>query len=230
MFNTIRPYPLSENPNSSRNNRVGGAVSTTNLVGGPGININYNAFSTTITTDDDVNRTVMIWQGDYDFNAEYIPGDVVRVPYDKSYINQNSASIPVGSTDSERTSGEIPMSIGLFVCVKYVPPGWCTEAYVTSNVLPQFGGYIPDQYLASRFYEYNVYYPIFPEIPATYTSSVSVFTGEDTDIIANDTFWRAMPIGMQQSKVCQNGTEKIFYIMGVESGSKFDPTNLPYSP
>ncbi len=76
-----------------------------------------------------------------------------------------------------------------------------------------------------------MYYPIFPEIPTHYTSSVVTTYGIGT--VANRTFWQALPLGVIPTKICvetaDSKTLSTVYVLGFISGSSFLSQYLPYT-
>lgn len=225
----IRPVPITENQHSSWQNLIQKTIQAQNVVAGSGVDIASRTGDFTkisLTPEVDFNR--MVWQGDFDITKEYQINDVVRVVPNVLYINPETGDdVQIGST-SETGHEEIPMSLGLFVCVAHVPPSWANQDYFDSNVAPAFPDVVPYNWQQGiRWTDFNVYYPVYPEIPSNFTSSVDV---GGFNIIANNTFWQAMPFGTMVMKACQNGVAKTFYVVGAESGSAFLPDYLPYSP
>ena len=179
----------------------------------------------------------MVWRGNYDTSSAYHPNDVVRVIPDVKYYNEAGMEIPIGNTSTD-IGGLIPISLGLFVCTQYVPPAWANDIYFTDKIAPQFlnpdtGDYSIPYHIRKgiRWYSHNVYYPIYPEIPSSYTGSIeAVIDGKDYNfkIDYNQTYWQAMPVGMSSMNVCRNGISETWYIMGHQSGSLFQAGYVPY--
>lgn len=236
MINNVRnPIAITHNPKTPWDNKTSQAINASNLIAGYGINLNYNSDGITISVNDDVATNYMYYTGDFDIDSSYYPGDVVTVPYDIDIVNQDGDVIPVGSTaiTGSDISPTIPISIAAFVCVKYVPPSLYDEDYVSANVLSLFPGpNPPDQWInGTRFYDLNVYYPVYPEIPSMYTSSVTVF-GSQCMTKANSTFWKCLGIGATtQNGGCEpDGNPSANYVASIQSGSVFQTTFLPYQP
>ena len=226
----LRPVTLSENPASSWQNLIQRTIQSQNVIAGNGLvrSLSGGDF-TQLSLASEANVNHMIYRGTYDPNLEYFVNDVVRVLPDKHYIDpKDHAQIPIGSTDIV-SSSKCPMSMGLFVCVKHVPPGWATPDYFFSQVLASFPETVPYNWIdGTRWTDHNVYYPLYPEIPTQYTSSVHVNGGSGGfDITANDTFWNAMPFGTITMKACIDGVTYDFYVLGNKSGSLFQEAYLP---
>lgn len=224
----LRPVPISDNPHSSWQNLIQKTVQSQNLVAGSGLKVSSAMGEyTKISLPPDVDFEHLVWRGDFDEFAEYQVNDVVRLSANKKYIDiVTGIDLEIGST-SETGYTSIPISIGLFVCVNHVPPAWANEYYFENDVLTTFPDTIPYSWQDGiRWDTYNIYYPIYPEIPSQYTSSVD--SGYGFTIKANQTFWNAMPFGCMPMKVCQDGIAKTFYVIGEQSGSVYLPEYIPY--
>jgi hypothetical protein len=198
------------------------------LIAGNGIQLSYTTNGVIIHKDNYVEGSYMVWAGDYDPDKEYYPGQVVRVTKEVA----ESTGETIGSTadtNPDASSDNIPISLGLFICKKYIPPSWCDEDFVTENISPQFEN-LPSRYVqGTRFEDYNVYYPVYPEIPDEYQTDVDVFDGDET-ITANDTFWEALPFGVVPIDDCDpnTNTARGIYISGFINDSTFNVGYLPY--
>lgn len=226
----LRPIPLTTDPSSGWQNVIQRVVQSHNVLAGSGLRAGMSTGDFTqlgIKTEVETDR--LVWRGTYDPNAEYVLNDVVRVEANKDYIPSGSTTpLPIGATSVEGYP-VIPISLGLFVCVNYVPPAWADPNYFFSSVVNFYNaGEIPwDVGNGIRWTAHNVYYPVYPEIPTTFTQSVD--TGYGFSINANQTFWQAMPFGTMPLQICTNGLSRTFYVVGAESGSLFKTEYLPYS-
>lgn len=224
----LRPVPLSENPHSSWQNLIQKTVQSNTPIAGSGLRAQVMGDFTRISVPNDIDFERLVWRGDFDEFAEYFPNDVVRVSPNVDYVDVTTGeSLIIGST-SDTGHPYAPLSLGLFVCVQHVPASWANEEYFYGSVVASFPDTIPYTYQNGiRWDSYNYYYPMYPEIPTNFTSSVDI--GYGFPVIANQTFWQAMPFGTMPMRACQNGVAKTFYIVGAESGSMFLPEYLPYS-
>jgi len=224
-MNVIRPFPLNNGLNSQRNNKIGQLINASNIIAGDGINIDYGTKGAIISVVGDTNIERMVYQGQYDFDLEYIPGDVVDIYYNQSFLDQNNNTIPFGSTTVSGYS-QVPTTVGSFVCVQYVPPSFCNSAFVTEQILPQFTT-VPQRYInGTRYYDNNIYYPHYPSIPIQYTGSATVLNGQGK-ITTNDVFWDPIGIPAIPMNICINNVNTLFYISAIQSGSLFSTSYLP---
>lgn len=227
----LRPVPIGENLHSSWQNLIQKTVQAQTPVAGSGLRTQNMGDFTRISMPDDIDFERLVWRGNFDVEAEYFPNDVVRLQPNISYIDVTTGDpLDIGSTADDGFD-YAPLSLGLFVCVQHVPPSWANEDYFYSEVVAAFPDTIPYTWQNGiRWETYNNYYPMYPEIPTSLTSSVDP-AGYGFTITANDTFWQAMPLGIIQANICQNdGKTKTFYVVGAESGSAFKTAYLPYTP
>lgn len=186
--NHIRALPLTEQKASSWKNKVAGSINANNVIAGSGIRIDYGPNGAEISLDV-VNETAPLrYMGDFDINAEYYPNMMVRVRSDQTYLDITGNPLPFGSFNPA-SEAIPPIATGLFICVNYVPPGPCDENWLTTVVAPMYPQGVPFNLVqGTRFYAANIYYPVYPEMPLSYTSSYAVLSGNST-IIENNTFW-----------------------------------------
>lgn len=227
------PIPVTANPASIWKHKTSQGINSMNLVAGRGIQLDFGLNGTVVRLADDFNIDAMSYAGIWDFNSGYVAGQWVNLPYDISFQDQDGNQVPIGLTTTPGFN-VIPTAIGSWLCVRDVPPSIYTEDYVTANVLTQFAGNPPDEWIKyTRFYDLNVYYPVFPQIPSQYTASVNVFNST-CQTIANDVFW--VPIGIPATpsnggcidNTVSNGTTTL-YVSYVSSGSMFQEDYLPYN-
>jgi len=226
---SIRRLPITENKQNAWANKIGGSVNANSIIQGSGIIVDYSPYGTTISVDPSNEPYAIVYRGEFDINQEYYPNQIVRVTYGHTQINQNNVPLPYGNT-SEYSSSLIPLNPGLFICTQYVPPATATQAWlgIAQGYLP--GGSIPASMpYGIRFYQYNVYYPIYPEIPLQFTSSVKIYDGVNS-IVANQTYWNALPFGTIALNSCLNNEKTPIFVQGFISGSNFDQRYLPYTP
>ena len=233
MSYNVKQLPITEDKQNAWKNKMAAAVNSSNVMPGAGMHMSYGPHGATLNVDEIEKQPALVYSGDYDFNQSYRPNQIVRVRYDSVYTNQNGAVIPIGNTSVVSTGSITPISIGLFVCVSYVPPSTCNELFLQTYIIPNFPfGKVPiEAIINTRFYNYNVYYPIFPEIPTQYTASVVTTNGYG--IVANQTYWHSLPLGVIPTKICVDdadgtGTKDVF-VLGYISGSVFLPQFLPYT-
>lgn len=232
-MNNFRSNPLSENPASAWNYRLTRTINAQNVVAGSGVDMLQHSGGTLLSVPDSIHLDRMVYQGTFDIKAEYKPGDVVSVVPTVTYTDYLGRSIPFGST-AQSGSAIIPINVGCFVCVEYVPPAYCSESYLRNTISKMFPNAIPQRYLeGTRYYEYNVYYPIYPEIPTQYTSSIqiNIVGSQKYNLIANQVYWRALA-GTIPMSICLDPvakTKTTAYMCGYLSGSQFrNDLYLPY--
>jgi hypothetical protein len=169
-----------------------------------------------------------LWRGNFDEFAEYRVNDIVRVFPNIPYVDVTDGQLlEIGST-SDNGFDYAPLSLGLFVCVQYVPPSFANEQYFYDSIVPVYDTVIPYEYQTGiRWDTYNYYYPMYPEIPSSFTGSVD--SGYGFTIATNQTFWQALS-PMVAVNACATNATKVYYIAAIESGSAFKPIYLPYSP
>lgn len=231
MNNFTRPVPLTEKPTSGFINNVSRASNARHVIGGDGVNVSHGPHGTTVHAVQPLQPSYMIWAGDFDITASYYPGQVVRVQPNVDYYNSANFLIPKGTTDvsgftDENGDGIIPIAVGLFVCKKQIGPGWLDDTFIETKILPQFAN-LPDGYVKSgRWFEFNVYYPIYPEIPKSFATVTAV---HGNSITANDVFWEALPMGAYTHKACIAGNQVTTFDLMVVSGSVFQNEYLPFT-
>ena len=170
-FNTIRSLPITDNKENAWKNNVVAGVNARNVIAGTGINLRYGPNGTILEAIIPEATYPVTYAGDYSFNSEYYPNTLVRVLADVEITNQDDEDIPVGEREEGQlptdTESVIPIATGLFICVAYVPPAAWDETYLNNLIRPQYNGNLPPVTVvnSTRFYDYNVYYPVFPEIP-----------------------------------------------------------------
>ena len=229
-LNKIRTLPLTEDRRNAWRNKVSSTINASGIVAGNGIGVEQGPDGVILSLDV-INDTLPFrYAGDFDTNQQYFPNQIVRVSPNKTYSQPYGAplsgSIPFGSTAISGSS-VTPISIGLFICVNYVPPASCNEAWLASSVSGLYSDGLPFTVVQSaRYYAANVYYPVYPEIPSAYTSSYTIFNGRN-NIVANQTFWQALPMGAMTMINCNGLTE---YVMAFQSGSVFQTGYLPFNP
>jgi hypothetical protein len=228
IANTVRPLPLTDNKENAWKNRIASSVNSSNIIEGSGISVNYSPYGTTIKMAGVDENFPLMWMGDFDIEAEYFPNMIVRVRPDVNYYDIADGVIPMGSTDTTGYA-TVPISPGLFICVGYVPAGACDSDWFNYTMAAQYPDGIPMSIVnGTRFYDYNVYYPVYPEIPSQYTSSV-VYGAYG--LVANQTYWQAMPAGMKAVNMClPDGTLGTTYVIAYTSGSAFLTEYLPHNP
>lgn len=144
------------------------------------------------------------WMSDYKSSASYAVNDVVRVfpTASSSYVDWDNSPLTIGTTDTFTSSSNCPICAGLFICVQPVP------TFDERN-------------------DYNIAYPIYPEIPLNLQMTAPVFSEEGTSSLnANIRYWEAMS-PMFAAQLCNNQT---MYVNGFLSGSNFNMGWLPYTP
>ena len=225
MNNHIRPVSLRNDGLSSWAKNIVNAVNSHNLIAGDNVDFSRGSSHTAISVDLGPEIEHLVWRGDFDINAEYKVNDVVRVNPNKTYYDSGSATTL--SIDSSAIAGytNCPICAGLFVCVNYVPPVWANENYLVT-VGTQFTTIPYEIANGVRYSAYNKYYPIYPEIPSSNTSSVA--TPYNTTIIANNTFWQALS-PMIKMQTCTGNSTTIAYVNAIVSGSSFNSSYLSYT-
>lgn len=222
----LRPVSIGTNSVTQWGNTVVKSINQNNIYAGDNnIKIVKTSTGTSISLTPQYNAERLIWKGDFDIDAEYFPNDVVRVNPDNTYFN--SGSMQNLQMDSTNITGydECPITPGLYVCMQYVPPAYSDETLL-NTLLPQYGGTIPyDIAYTFRLYDYNIYYPIYPEISSSATSSVATSFG--FNIIANTNYWQALTPSIKMN-ACVAGTNTTMFIGGFLSGSSFASEYLPY--
>jgi hypothetical protein len=232
--NFIRALPPTDDLKRAWQNKVATGVNGNNAIAGSGISVDNGPYGATISISDDPTSAYLPFQymGDFDGNAEYFPNQIVRVRPDGVYLDITGNPLDIGST-ADSGYETFPISPGLYICVNYVPPGFADETWVQDLAQYYPSGIIPWTVSTSvRWNSYNVYWPMYPEIPSQYTASVSVTAGSgQVGIVANQNFWNALPVGMRAMNMClPNGTLATAYVMAYISGSVFQPEYLPYQP
>lgn len=227
-MSNLRPVPITNHPADKWQNVVQRVVQSQHVKPGRGLRRSLATGDfTQLTAIPEADPVRMIWRGDYDITGSYQVNDVIRVSPQIKYVNPATGyELPIGGSHLEGYS-TIPLSMGLFVCVSYVPPAWANTTYFNHQILPQFQKNVPpDVGNSIRWYQYNVYYPVYPEIPKALVKEINL--GYGFTILANNTFWQALPYGAMPMTVCVDGEVKTYYVTGAESGSKFNPDYLPY--
>lgn len=224
----IRPTAYTHDPISSWANVLQRNINSHNVIGGNGVSVDRGSSYTKISVANEADAERLQYRGEYDIDAEYFVNDVVFVNPNKTYYDSGSASnIELDSSDVAGYD-KCPLAPGTYVAVQYVPPSFANEEYLSSRIVPQYaGGVLPyDIQTGIRLESYNIYYPVYPTIPSSYTSSVATTYGFSTK--TNQTYW--MPLApMIRLNSCVNGTNSTTYIVGVVSGSSFNADYLPYS-
>lgn len=226
-----RPVPLTEKGTSGYINNASRVANANRHIAGKGMYVSSGPEGTVIHADTAQLPTYMRWRGDFDITGSYSPGDVIRVRPDVDYFNVANYLIPKGTTDVSgflNDDGDIiiPIAVGLFMNKKRVGPGFLDETFIEAQILPQFQN-LPVGYVnGGRWYATNVYYPIFPEIPRTFSAPTSIHGHE---ITANDVFWEALPMGAYTHKACIAGNQVTTFDLMVISGSVFQNEYLPFS-
>ena len=223
-MNNIRPTALTDNPQSGWKNLVSRTINAHNVVAGQGVHVNDNgSHGMSISVEEEIMSDHMVWRGNFNQSYEYKPMDVVRVVEGK-YKDEVGADIPIGFTSTPGL-GITPISLGLFVCTTYVPPSFADQNWFKTNIVPKFtNNFIPGRYQqGTRWYDYNVYYPVFPE--PTPSSSVALSYG--FNVTKNNTFWQAMPFGAAPMKACVDGVTADYYVICQKKGGVFLPEYLP---
>lgn len=225
MPNFIRPNPPSQVGNAW-GSLVGQVVNDHRLHGGSGIAITHGSNGTHISLTNDLDPVNFTNQGTYNFSSSYDPGDVVFVDPNIIYTDQDGDIIPFTATSSSVLP---PISGGLFVCTRYVPPLGYDDDMLTTYVIPAYtsqsqditGGFAD----TFRLYDYNVFYPIYPLIP---TASLTTASYAGVIVTANINFWAPLS-PMIPLTVCINGSSYPAYVNGILSGSVFSSSFLPYT-
>lgn len=226
----IRPVTIASDNQSAWQNIVQKTVQSQQVVAGNGLRVSTGDPNfTRLSVPNDFDTVKMVWKGNYDEFAAYNVNDVVRLNPNEKYLDVTTGEpLEIGST-SDEGHDYAPLSLGLFICVAYVPPAYANETFFSDTVAASFPETVPYTYQNGiRWESLNNYYPMYPEIPTSFTSSVD--TGYGFTVVANQTFWQAMPFGTIPANICQNGYAKTYYIVGAESGSVFRTEYLPYSP
>lgn len=203
-------------------------VNDNQIVAGTGISIRKGTAGTHISINNNLNQVALNYVGCWNFSQSYQPNDVVFVDPNQSYNDENGNPLPVCSGSA---AGNLPcLSAGLFVCVRYVPPLGYDANMLTTYVVPAYTS--ASQSIVGEFadtfrqYSYNVYWPIYPIIPAEYLTTATQSTWTVT---ANINFWKPLsPMFMSQTCAVGGGTQ-ITYVNGVVSGSVFNVSQLPYA-
>ena len=225
MSTNIRPVAVTTDPITGWAKSIQNQHNANNLVAGSNVIFNRGSNHTNISVDLGPEIEHLVYRGDFDITAEYKVNDVVRVfPTTQYYDSGSKKNLEIDTTATDGYT-HCPITPGLYVCVTYVPPSYADTSYLDS-INYQFTTIPYELQNGIRFYDKNVYYPIYPEIPSQYTSSVD--TGYGFQITANNTFWRALsPMLKMQS--CVNNETQTMYIGGIVSGSLFKTSYLPYS-
>ena len=229
MFNNVRQLPLTENGKNAWQNKVAKTINSSNVFAGDNIDIDYGPYGATISVTGVDDTPLLQYMGDFDSGSAYYPNQIVRVRPDIIYHDISGAPLVTGTTD---VSGyeTFPITPGLYVCVAYMPPALCDETWFDESIVPQFEDKsIPISIVAgTRWNSYNVYWPQYPECPLIYTASVTVNGGYN--IVANQCFWNALPVGMRAMTSCTNGITQTMWVPSYVSGSQFLEEYLPYQP
>jgi len=151
----IRPYPLDGYQDSFAG-QVGNTINGNRLQAGKGIRLVKHGNNTTIESSNTRVQDAMVYRGNYSFNEQYFPNDVVYVDPSVIYTNQSGSVITdIGS--------------GSYICLNHVGNSWQTSDYLINSIYPSFTSYggtvtddMADQY---RHYDCNKYYP--PNTPIT---------------------------------------------------------------
>ncbi len=223
QYNRIRKLPLTENGKNAWQNSVATIINANNIIAGDNIGIEYGPNGATISVDSVDDTPTYQYMGDFDSASAYYPNQIVRVRPDTIYYDINGNPIDLGST-ADSGYETFPISPGLYICTAYVPPFHCDETWFNTIIAPLYpDNSTPLTYVqGTRWDSYNIYYPMYPEIPLQYTASVIV--GGSYNIVANQSFWNALPIGMREMKSCA----QTIYVMAYVSGSSFQTEYLPY--
>ena len=232
--NFIRALPPTDDLRRTWQNKVAAGVNGNNAVAGSGISVDNGPYGSTISIAQDPTEAYLPFQymGDFDSNAEYFPNQIIRVRPDVTYYDIDGVTpLTIGST-ADSGYPTFPISPGLYICTNYVPPGFADNVWLQDLATLYPSNVIPWTVATSvRWNDYNIYWPMFPEIPTQYTASVTVAAGGGSvGIVANQNFWNALPCGMRAMKTCKNGAEETTYVMAYVSGSHFQPEYLPYNP
>ena len=232
IHSQINALPLTENKSSAWRNKVAGSLNAQRVIAGPGIRVDYTLQGLVVSLDV-VNDSLPIkYTGDFNQKYEYFPNQIVRVRPDQTYYDLDGITpLQIGST-ADGGYETFPITPGLYICTNYVPPFNCEENWLNNVIAPLYPDGVPFETIQStRWNDYNIYWPMYPEIPTKYTASIVVTAGNRvTNIKANQNFWNAMPCGMREMKTCANGVNKVTYITSFVSGSVFLPEYLPYNP
>jgi hypothetical protein len=223
---TMRPNPPVDYSDAWYT-KAGNAINQSNLKAGQGLRINKSHGGTTIALVSDMDQETMYYAGAWNITQSYAIGDVVYVDPLQTYSDQNGNPLPVCTGSS--ADGLPPLCAGLFICTRPVPALGYDENMLVNYVAPAYAdaGQIINSTTADtyRFYEANVYWPIYPTIP---TGSITTASLSGYDVTANINFWAPLS-PMTLIHICANNTNTPTYINGVVSGSVFDMNLLPYS-
>jgi hypothetical protein len=228
IFNNVRQLPLSENKVRTWQNKVASSLNAHNIIEGDGINIDYTPEGAIVSLDTIDDKHSSVYVGDFDINKEYFYNQIVTVNINSNFINYQNNSISFGVTSTY--SGSVcPINPGLYICTAYVPPSYANSTWLNTYIVPQYpaGTSLPFEIVnATRFYEANIYYPIYPIIPTQYTASIMVNGGANA-IMANQNYWQPL-VPSVPMQLCINGQQQTFYVNGQLSGS-FDKRYLAHS-
>jgi len=222
----IHPYPLDLGHNAWMNN-FSREINNKKLLAGPGVNITQGNDGTTISVPGDNRKDNLTYQGLYNFSNSYSPLDLVSVDPTLVYMDENNQTIPFIYTASYYSGSLPPIAGGLYVCCAYIPPITATSGSFITSIGPLInisGSF--DAANSYRWYDYNVYYPIYPQIPTG--SQQLVVDGSGYTILANNTFWTALS-PMSVVNICNNAGVNTMYLSGIVSGSVFSASQLPYT-
>jgi len=190
----IRSLPITNYKENAWKNTVVSGINARSVIAGNGINVRYGPHGTILDAVIPESIYPVTYAGDYSFNSEYYPNTLVRViETEELFLNQDYEEIPFGEREDDQLPFDvlpsetiIPMATGLFICVAYVPPA----AWDETLIRPQYnGGVVPFSVVNStRFYDFNVYYPVSPEIPED--DQESVISANGFAVVSNQTYWR----------------------------------------
>ena len=229
----IRSYivqsPLTENKRGAWKNKVADNINSNRPIAGNGISVDYTADGAVISTIIVDENLPMNYVGNYDITREYFPNQIVRVQPNQTYYDITGAPLDMGST-ADSGYETFPISPGLFICVNYVPPGYNDETWFDTAITPMYPSGVPISVVKStRWNTYNVYWPMYPEIPTSATASVTVGSG-NYGVVANQNFWNAMPCGMKAMTSCKDNITSTTYVMACDSDAICLPEYYPYQP
>ncbi len=192
----IRSLPITDNKENAWKNNVVSGINSRGIIAGTGINVQHSPNGVSISVSNREEKYPITYAGDYDFKKEYYPNTIVRVTIDQTFKNQDGNTIPFGIRtdlpfDVIPASSIIPIASGMFICSAYVPPSVCDETYLVNLIQPQYSRGVPFQIVNStRFYDFNVYYPVSPEMKNT--DMENVISTHGFALVANQNFWRML--------------------------------------
>lgn len=190
----MRPFlPQGNDVVSAYLNNLSKEVNTHNLIGGNGIHISQGIHGKTIHVLHPDGADPMVFVGQFDFNKSYFPNQVVVVPANGYYVDEDGEAIPFSDNLTSSYDGA-SMCAGTFVCKNFIPgSGSISDDFITF-VVPAYGSQTPTDATANAYRWYDdvlAYYPTTKSV-VTIPSNTNTTSDSGFNINTGIQYWQQL--------------------------------------